>query len=163
MKPPSPVGTVPPRRPFVPAILALLLALAGALAPVAAQEIHLLGLHGERLNDGEMGQGTTIVVVWASWSPKSRDIVERVNPIAQRWKSRARIVTVTFQEDRQVVERFLAGKGLAVPVFLDGDGAFAKKYSVATLPGLLVIKDGQVAYGGKLPDDPDRVIAGILG
>ena len=40
--------------------------------------------------------------------------------------------------------------------------AMAKRYAVATLPGLLVIKDGRVAYRGKLPDDPDRVIVEIL-
>ena len=85
-----------------------------------------------------------------------------MNPLAARWASQARVVTVNFQEDRPAVERFLAGKGLAAPVFLDADGAFSKKYAVATLPGLLVVKDGQVTYRGKLPDDPDRVIGEAL-
>ena len=42
------------------------------------------------------------------------------------------------------VSGFVAGKGLRAPVFLDTDGAFSRKFSIATLPGLLVIKDGQV-------------------
>jgi len=88
--------------------------------------------------------------------------VERVNPIAQRWGSRARVLTVNFQEEAAVVQGFLGGKSLAAPVFLDADGAFSKKYAVATLPGLLVLKDGQVVFRGKLPDDPDRVIVEIL-
>jgi len=120
-------------------------------------------LKGEQLSEAELSQGTTIVVIWASWSPRSRDIVERVNPLAQRWGGRARVVTVDFQEEASAVQGFLAGKNLAAPVFLDSDGAFSKKYAIATLPGLLVLKDGQVAYRGKLPDDADRVIAGILG
>jgi hypothetical protein len=76
--------------------------------------------------------------------------------------SKAKVVTVNFQEERRAIEGFLAGKDLKAPVFLDGDGAFARKYNVATLPGLLVIKDGHVAYRGKLPEDPNRVIAKFL-
>ena len=140
-----------------------LAALAGPLAGQAGQNVRLQGLGGEQLADADLARGTTIVIVWASWSPKSRDIVARVNPIAQRWGSRARVVTVNFQEERAAVEQFLSGKGLGAAVFLDPDGAFSRKYAMATLPGLLIIKDGQVAYRGKLPDDPDRVIGEFLG
>jgi thiol-disulfide isomerase/thioredoxin len=156
-------GAIRRHRAFAAALAAILLAACGPVAqPAAAQAVSLTGLGGERLAESDLAQGTAIVVVWASWSPKSRDIVARVNPLSQRWGSRARVVTVNFQEDRRAVEGFLSGKGLAVPVFLDADGAFSKKYAVATLPGLLVLKDGQVAFRGKLPDDPDPVIAGIL-
>lgn len=141
----------------------LLLALAVSAVPAAAQDFRLQGLRGERLGETDLAQGTTIVVVWASWSPRSRDIVERVNPIAQRWGGQARVVTVTYQEERQAVEGFLAGKNLGTTVFLDPDGAFSKKYAVTTLPGLVIIRDGQVVYRGRLPEDPDRVIADFLG
>ncbi len=144
-------------------VAALLLAAVAAWAsPLAAQGVRLRGLDGASLGEADLAHGATIAVIWASWSPRSRDIVERVNPLAERWHGQARIVTVDFQEDRAAVEQFLAGKGLAVPVFLDTDGAFSKRYAVATLPGLLVVKDGQVTYHGKLPDDPDRAIGEAL-
>lgn len=143
-------------------VLALLAGFAGQLAPASAQGPVLQGLGGERLSEADLAQGATIFVVWASWSPRSRDVVPRINQVAQRWGGKARVVTVNFQEDRGAVESFLAGKGMGATVFLDADGAFSKKYAVATLPGLLIIKDGRVAYRGKLPDDPDRVIAEIL-
>jgi thiol-disulfide isomerase/thioredoxin len=133
-----------------------------AAAAVLAQEVHLTSLSGERLSDADLAQGATIVVVWASWSPRSRDVVERVKPLAGRWGARARVITVNFEEDRPAVEAFLAGKTLTVPVFLDVDGVFSKKYAIATLPGLLVLKDGKSAYHGKLPEDPDRIIAEII-
>jgi hypothetical protein len=72
------------------------------------------------------------------------------------------VVTVDFQEDRGAVQSFLSDKNLQVPVYLDTDGAFSKKHAVTTLPGLLVIRDGHVAYRGKLPDDADRVLGEIL-
>jgi thiol-disulfide isomerase/thioredoxin len=144
-------------------VLLLALLVLAALARISnAQEISLTCLGGERLSEGDMSRGVNIVVVWASWSPRSRDIVQRVNPIASRWKGSARVSTVNFQEERQAVEGFLAGKSFGAPICMDPDGLFSHKYNVANLPGLLVIKDGQVLFHGKLPDDPDRVIAEIL-
>jgi thiol-disulfide isomerase/thioredoxin len=127
-----------------------------------AQEMQLTGLRGERLSDADLAQGAIVVVFWASWSPRSRDVVERVNRLAARWGQRARVVTVNFEESRQAIEAFLAGKALGVPVFLDPDGVFSKKYAIATLPGLLVLKEGKSIYHGKLPDDPNRLIADLL-
>jgi thiol-disulfide isomerase/thioredoxin len=142
-------------------VFAAVALLAGVAAP--ADAALLQGLGGEQLNEADLAQGATIFIVWASWSPHSRDIVARVNPLVQRWGGKARVVTVNFQEDRRAVEGFLAGKSFGTTVFLDADGAFSKKYAVATLPGLLIIKDGRVVYKGKLPEDPDRVIVEVLG
>jgi thiol-disulfide isomerase/thioredoxin len=136
--------------------------LTGMAVPVSAQGPVLQGLRGERLSEADLAQGGTILIFWASWSPHSRNVVDRVNRVNQRWSGKARVVTVNFQEDRGAVESFLSGKNMGATVFLDADGAFSKKYAVATLPGLLIIKDGKVAYRGKLPDDPDRVIVEIF-
>jgi thiol-disulfide isomerase/thioredoxin len=145
-------------KPLLAALALVLL----SVVSVSAQDVRLSCLRGETLSDADLAKGATIVVVWASWSPRSRDIVERVNPLAAQWGGRARVLTVNFQEDRSAVDGFLAGKNLAVPVCLDADGSFSKKYNVANLPGLLVVRDGQVAYRGKLPENPDQVIAGLL-
>lgn len=154
----------PNRRPSQWAAAALLLLLSAAFAlPSPAQDFRLSGLRGGQLTQADLAQGATVVVVWASWSPRGRDIVERVSAIQSRWGNRARVVTVNFQEDRAAVEQFLAGKNLAVPVYLDVDGTFSKKHAVTTLPGLLVIRDGNVAYRGKLPENPDTVLAEALG
>jgi len=142
--------------------LALLLILALASSPLAAQDVRLPGLQGGQLTDANLAQGATILVVWASWSPKCRDIVDRVNAIQSRWGQSARVVTVNFQEDRDTVQQFLSDKRLSVPVYLDLDGAFSKKSSITTLPGLLVVRDGATAYRGRLPDNPDAVIGEIL-
>jgi thiol-disulfide isomerase/thioredoxin len=144
--------------------LALVLAavVAVSAAPARAQDFRLPGLNGGQLSAGDLAQGTTILVVWASWSPKCRDIVDRVNAIHRAWGGRARVATVDFQEDRADVAGFLKGKSLSVPVYLDTDGSFSKSKAVTTLPGLLVIRDGKTAYRGRLPDDPDSVLSGAI-
>jgi thiol-disulfide isomerase/thioredoxin len=144
--------------------VAFLLACALLAAPAVAQGdgLPLSGLSGEQLGRSDLERGKNVLVVWASWSPRCRDIVPRVNDLVGRWSGSARVVTVDFQEDRDAVSRFLGGAGLQAPVFLDSDGAFSKKHAVTTLPGLLVFVDGRVAYSGKLPDDADRVLAEVL-
>lgn len=149
-------------RPGFAFAVALLLTFLLAAGPLGAQDVRLPGLQGGQLTDANLAQGATILVVWASWSPKCRDIVDRVNAVQRRWGQTARVVTVNFQEDRDTVQQFLAGKRLSVPVYLDLDGAFSKKNSVTTLPGLLVVRDGTTAYRGRLPDNPDAVIGEIL-
>lgn len=131
--------------------------------PVTAQGPDLQGLEGGALRQGDLAQGRTVLVVWASWSPRCRDIVARVNALTNRWSGRARVVAVSFQEDRGDVRQFLAGKSLKAPVYLDVDGSFSKKNAITSLPGLVVVVDGQSVYAGKLPDDPDRLLSDLLG
>jgi thiol-disulfide isomerase/thioredoxin len=155
------------RRPAAPraalSALAVALATVAALIPFAvearaAQGVRLPGLGGGELTDGDLARGNHVLVVWASWSPRCRDIVERVNGIHSHWGDRARVATIDFQEDPAEVERFLRGKGLAVPVYLDRDGDFSKSMAITWLPGLLVYRDGRVAYQGRLPSDPASVL-----
>ena len=141
---------------------ALLAWLPAAGASAAEGGLRLSGYQGGELTSADLDRGTTVLVVWAGWSPRCREIVERVNAIAEGWSGRARVVTVNFQEDRSAVDAFLSGKSLSAPVFLDTDGAFARRHSVTTLPGLLVFVDGQAVFSGKLPEDPQKLLQQVL-
>lgn len=148
----------------VAAVAALLLA-SLASSPARAEETwRLSGLDGGSLSEADLARGTTIMVVWASWSPRcrERDIVERTNRLVERWGERARFALVDFQEEPAEVSAFLAGKKARAPVFLDADGSFSKRHQVTTLPGLVVYRDGSVAYKGALPDDPDELLGELL-
>lgn len=129
---------------------------------VAQGGLILHGLRGETFSEADLSRGPTIVVLWASWSPRGRDVVDRVNALHRSWSSKGQVLTVNFQEDRATIEQFTSEQTFQVPVLMDTDGAFAKKYAVTSLPGLLVFRDGQKAFGGRLPDDPDRVLAEIF-
>ena len=142
--------------------LALALTLAGALPGPAQRDVRLPGLRGGALTSADLGQGATVLVVWASWSPRCRDIVERVNALAASWGGKARVATVNFQEDPATIEAFLGSRQLSVPVYLDRDGEFSKAHAVTTLPGLVVFRDGAVRYQGKLPPDADGAVRDAL-
>jgi len=140
-------------------VTAALLALA-VVAPLWAQgRVRLPGLRGGQLSDGDLARGATVLVVWASWSPRCRDIVDRANAISSRWGGKARVATVNFQEDPEAIERFLSDKRLAVPVYLDRDGEFSKAHAVTALPGLVVFRDGKAVFAGRLPADADKLLS----
>lgn len=144
-------------------LVATALFLAFATTARAAEDAwRLPGLAGGALTASDVAQGSTVFVVWAGWSPRCHDIVERSNALVSKWGGRARIVLVDFQEDATEVSRFLAGKRPQAPVYLDPDGAFAKRHQVTTLPGLVVYHDGAVTYQGRLPDDVERVLGDML-
>lgn len=155
------------RRSVVLAGALLLLVLTAALLPATAQAqgrpFKLEGLQGGSLGPSDLDQGVVIAVVWASWSPHCRNIVQQVDAIAERWGSQAKVIMVDFQEDRVDVEAFLSGKRPKARVYLDQSGAFSKKHSVTNLPGMVIFKDGTVAFSGKLSRNPDSIISQTLG
>lgn len=151
------------RRYSLAAPVALLLAFGAAVDGSAQGGESLPGLDGGALSGADLSSGDSIVVVWAGWSPRCRDIVRRVNEIESKWKGRARVVTVNFQEDPEAIRGFLEGKNLGAPVYLDRRGTFSKRNAVTTLPGLLIYQGGEVAFKGKLPTDVDSLITRTLG
>ncbi len=141
-------------------VLALLVAVPGQSQ---GRPFRLEGLQGGSLGPADFDQGVVIAVVWASWSPHCRNIVQQVNAVADRWGSQARVIMVDFQEDRADVEAFLSGQRPKAAVYLDQSGAFSKKHSVTNLPGLVIFKDGTAAFSGKLSRNPDSIISQTLG
>lgn len=133
------------------------------LAMAQGRPFRLQGLDGGDLLPTDFDQGIVIAVVWASWSPRCRDIVQRVNAIADRWGDRARVISINFQEDRSEAESFLKNQQSRAKVYLDEDGAFSKRYSVTHLPGLVIFRDGKTAFSGKLSNSPDSLIEQTLG
>ncbi len=151
---------------MIPPLLRLALPLSLLLlTPVrqfADEGIVLPGLEVGQLTEAELGRGATILVVWASWSPRCRDVAQRIEALDEAWSGKARVASVVFQEEPETVARFLAGDKLRAPVYLDVTGAFSKQHAVTALPGLLVFADGEAAFRGKLPVDPDPVIERAL-
>lgn len=147
----------------VAAMCAVLLVAVPSAAPAQRGDIELAGLERGSLKESDLLEGASIVVIWAGWSPRCRDIVERVNAIHARWSDRAEVLTINFQEEPGAIREFLSGQRLRAPVYLDRNGAFSKKSAVTTLPGLLIYKDGRVLYRGKLPDDADSLVSQVLG
>lgn len=149
------------------ALLALLLT--WVAVPILAQDeapastrLTLPGLNREPLTAADLEQGATLIVVWASWSPRCRNVGAQIDRLAETWLDRARVASVVFQEPAETIRGVVATKGPAAPVYLDLSGDFSKRHAVTTLPMLLIFRDGELAFRGKLGASPDPVIQRVL-
>ena len=150
------------RRQRVAAAICLVALLAAASPAAADWVLPRLG-EGRPLGPEAISTGLVIVVVWTTWSPRGGDIVDRLNGIEAEWGDRARVVSVVFQESPEAIERFLAGRNLDVPVYLDsGNAEFSKRHNVTQVPRLLVFKDGSIAVNVNLSGDPSALIQGAI-
>jgi thiol-disulfide isomerase/thioredoxin len=146
-------------------VLVLAVAALSVVPPLVAQgkQFQLQGLKGGSVGASDLGKGVYIAIVFASWSPRGRDVVQRANQINEKWGDQAKVIMVDFQEDKGEVEAFLSGQSPTVPVYLDRDGSFSKRYSVTHLPGLLILQDGKAVFSGRLTRDSNAVISQTLG
>ncbi len=142
------------------AILAL--AVMSTPADVAPDRLTLPGLDRDPLTAADLEQGTTLLVVWASWSPRCRGVAARIDRLAEAWSHEARVASVVFQEDPATVREVVARVGLDTPVYIDLSGDFSKQHAVTTLPMLLIFRDGALAFRGRLAASPDPVIERTL-
>jgi thiol-disulfide isomerase/thioredoxin len=134
---------------------------AAALAASAQDGVRLPGLRGDGLSDADLQRGTTVVVVWASWSPKCRDVPAQLEAL-DRDAGGARVVSVSYQEDEAAAAAFVRDRGLKGPVYLDRDGAFARRHGLATLPAFVVFRDGAVIARGRMDADAASKIRASL-
>lgn len=146
-----------------------LFGIALALSAIACQaearndsKLVIKGLERGSLSDKDLEKGTSILVFYAGWSPRCRNVVSRVNAIQDRWGGSARVAMVNFQESEKDVREFLRDHKTGVPTYLDKDGELSKRYAVTQLPYLLVIRDGKVLSQGRLPEEADEAIASVL-
>lgn len=138
-----------------------LMALGGT--PAQAQRGRTLpGLSGGQLTSADLAQGTHIIIVWASWSPRCRDIAPRVNDLVQKLSGKGRVTTVNFQEEPAAIQEFVRQHPLDAPIFLDRDGEFSKGHAVTTLPGLIVLRQGEVLFQGRLAAEAEAQIQDLL-
>lgn len=131
-------------------------------AATAQQGGSLPGYSGGELSSADLAQGTHIIVVWASWSPRCRDIASRVNDLVRTHSSLGRVVTVNFQEEPPAIAEFVRQNRLDAPIFLDRDGEFSKGHAVTTLPGLIVVRKGEVVFQGRLAADAEAQVRELL-
>jgi thiol-disulfide isomerase/thioredoxin len=151
----------PRRHGSLVRLVVCFLALSVTLPLLAQGGWRLRGLGGGSLAPSDLATGNSVIVVWAGWSPRCRDIQQQVASLKSEIGG-ARLLTVNFQEEEAAVREFLGGKSFPAPIYLDTDGAFARQHQVTALPGLVVYRQGEVVYQGKYPTDPAGLIRSKL-
>ena len=117
--------------------------LTGRLAP----DFTLKTLEGKPVSLSRLKGDVVVLEFWATWSPPCVDSLTRLSTTEEAVHNpNLKIFAVNFEEEKDRVATFMELKKLDVPVLLDERGETAKKYSVGTLPQIVVIgKDGRIA------------------
>ena len=88
-----------------------------------------------------ISSGITLVDFWAPWCGPCRLQSPILDQVAQKRQGQAKVAKVNIDDNPQAPSR----------------------YGVRGIPTLLIFKDGVTAFSGKLPPDPDSLIAQTLG
>ena len=133
--------------------LILLMLLAGAMLimdrwrapqlPPAFDSTPLQTLDGQTVTPGVLSaERPLLVYFWASWCGVCRFTTPDV---AQLKAEGANVLTIALRSgNEQDVARWLARKGIAMPVVKDADGAISRSWQIGVTPTLVVLDKGRV-------------------
>lgn len=115
----------------------------------------LKDLAGKEWKSSEIyGRGATVVVFWATWSPRSAEAIGELETLrAQIGPEKVQIVTINCEHatisgaDRELIAAAVKRLGMAGPALLDEGLVVFNEYGAMALPSTLVIgADGKVSY-----------------
>jgi cytochrome c biogenesis protein CcmG, thiol:disulfide interchange protein DsbE len=112
-------------------------------SPASDFELKLLG--GE-LQSLEGYRGTPVVLnFWATWCPPCKEEMPLLNRYAGQYEDRLVIVGVNYNEEEEVVQRFVTDEQIQFPILMDLNGLVANLYYVRNYPTTYFIdKEGIV-------------------
>lgn len=103
-----------------------------------------------------------LLVFWASWCPTCVSEINAIND----WQKKnsafgVRVLAVNLEDTPDQVRRIQTRFPMDYDVVMDSDGAVAERYSVDSLPTLVLLaKGGEILYYGfELPRDLERLLS----
>jgi cytochrome c biogenesis protein CcmG, thiol:disulfide interchange protein DsbE len=108
-------------------------------------------------------RGRAVVLdFWATWCGPCQAESPIVDAIAQRYKDKITVIGVNTSDEDGLAAAFARRKKLTFPIVYDEGNAIAKKYSVSTLPTLIVVsKTGDIVavrHGVTTDEDLDDLV-----
>jgi thiol-disulfide isomerase/thioredoxin len=117
-------------------------------------------LDGKIINNRQLRGSVYVLDFWASWCGPCCASLPRMDAIYQDVKaSGVKFFAVNEEEDKEVVQKFVADSKLGIPVLLDSDGKVGAVYDTAgEIPFTVVVgKDGKVRKAGFFGGNEDQL------
>lgn len=148
---------------------------AGKASVRMAQEINLIGSAAHPIEVEKWYQGkadysnakATVVVFWEAWCPHCKDEMPKMQPFAEKWKSKGVQVVaftkVTKTSTDDLVESFIKTNNLQFPIGKEKDGSMSTAFAVTGIPAAAIVKDGKIAWRGHPARLTDDLVNSVLG
>jgi cytochrome c biogenesis protein CcmG/thiol:disulfide interchange protein DsbE len=129
----------------------------------AGQGLALTGLDGKRIPlDTLLTKGPVVLNFWATWCGPCRVEMPQLQKVYLEMEGkRVSFAAVSLDRGmkREVLENFLKGRGIVVPVYRDESGNLAKTFGVAAIPATFVLgPGGEVIYRTKGYHPGDEIL-----
>jgi len=111
-----------------------------APAGTAAAPFELRALDGRTVQWHELAGKVVILNFWATWCGPCKDEMPALERLRQQLDpSRAMLLTVTTDLQREGIKQFLAAMDVRLPVLFDEDQDVSRAYMVRALPTTVII------------------------
>lgn len=127
----------------------------GFLAP----DFELKTPMGETVKLADLRGQAVLINLWATWCPPCREEMPTLEKVYKEYKDQGFMVlavNMTYQDDPQAVDPFIAKYGLTFPILLDDAAEVGNAYQVKSLPSsYFVDRQGiiqEVVIGGPMAE-----------
>jgi thiol-disulfide isomerase/thioredoxin len=132
-------------------------------ASFAGQGLALTGLDGKKIPlDTLLAMGPVVINFWATWCGPCRIEMPQLQKVFQEMEGKGvyfAAVSLDRGMKREVLENFLKGRGIVVPVYRDESGDLARRFGVTAIPSTFVLAPGgEVAYHTKGYHPGDEIL-----
>jgi thiol-disulfide isomerase/thioredoxin len=100
---------------------------------------------------------------WATWCGPCRQVIPHLNKLVEKFQSNKMIFISVTNEEKSVVDKFLAKTPIKSNVGLDNKNITSKNYSVTSIPNAFLIdKKGIIVWMGHPANLTEELIAGFI-
>jgi thiol-disulfide isomerase/thioredoxin len=125
-----------------------------AAANFAKQGLVLTDLAGKQIGlDSLLAKGPVVINFWATWCGPCRIEMPYLSKVYSELGPKGvgfAAVSLDRGMSREVLEKFVKGRGFTLPLYRDDNGTLARKFGVAAIPTTFLLKpSGDVVHVGK--------------
>ena len=137
--------------------------------PVQAPEFSLPQAGGGSVSLADLRGKVVIMEFWATWCGPCRQAMPSLEVIFKRYRHQGVTVLLVNQGETEEVVRKWAKQRFTAPILLDQDQQVGLRYSVHSLPRLMIIDQGgklvytHSGYGGGLEYNLKLILNDLLG
>jgi len=107
----------------------------------AAPDIELVDFNNNKLRLSDLKGSVVFINFWATWCESCVDEMPSIEGLFRSMSknSKFNLITILFKDDQYRAFSYMKGNGYTFPVYINPDGAAAKKFGITGVPETFII------------------------